>query len=101
MDWKNYRIKTEEEFIREYGEDWCHIVGWNSEGKMDYLFGKFIKDFELFFLVDNVDVLIPRRKLNKKLYGIDEYWLICKEMVKSAIKEIRKIKLNQLTHNIK
>ncbi len=35
-----YRFKTEEEFIKEYGENWRDYTDWNSHGEMDYLFGK-------------------------------------------------------------
>ena len=38
-----YRIKTEKEFIEEFGEDWRY-VGWNDEGNMDYLFGYILPD---------------------------------------------------------
>lgn len=40
---KRYRIKTEEEFTKEFGKDgrnWRNRVQWNSTGKMDYLCGK-------------------------------------------------------------
>ena len=33
-----YRIKTEEEFIEEFGERWKSKVGWNGSG-MKHLFG--------------------------------------------------------------
>ena len=35
-----YRIKTEDEFIDEYGRDWKHEVDWCIHGRMDYLLGK-------------------------------------------------------------
>jgi hypothetical protein len=34
------RIKTEQEFIAEYGVDWRHKIVWDGHGKMDYLFGE-------------------------------------------------------------
>jgi hypothetical protein len=33
------RFKTEQEFIKEFGEHWKRTVDWNFDGKMDYLFG--------------------------------------------------------------
>ena len=35
-----YRIKTEDEFIDEYGRDWKYEVDWCIHGRMDYLLGK-------------------------------------------------------------
>lgn len=41
----NYRIKTEQEFINEYGKDWEGQVGWvTNSDKMDWLFGEKITD---------------------------------------------------------
>jgi len=36
-----YKIKTKQEFIDEFGENWINISGmyWNRSGMMDYLFG--------------------------------------------------------------
>lgn len=36
-----FRIKTEEEFLTEFGTYWMSIIkyGWNNDGKMDFLFG--------------------------------------------------------------
>lgn len=33
------RIKTEQEFIEEYGEDWRNRISWTTSTSMDYLFG--------------------------------------------------------------
>ena len=35
-----YRIKTEQEFIDEFGKWWGAEVNWNLGGHMDYLFGQ-------------------------------------------------------------
>lgn len=35
-----HRIKTEEEFIKEFGIHWVSETSWNNEGRMDYLFGR-------------------------------------------------------------
>lgn len=44
-----YRFKTEEEFIKEFGENWKNDISkcWNNEGSMDYLFGKNITPMEM------------------------------------------------------
>lgn len=48
------RIKTKEEFIKDYGKDWVKIVGWNRYGEMDGLFGiKLPKEDEEFFEKNN------------------------------------------------
>lgn len=39
-DWYPYRIKTEEEFLHEYGSDWRSAVQFNCEGDMDFMCGK-------------------------------------------------------------
>ena len=43
-----YRIKTEQEFIDEFGEDWRWRTGcrWNIQGIMDYLFGMEINNYK-------------------------------------------------------
>ena len=37
---KQYRIKTEAEFIEEFGEDWKGIVDWVPNHQMNNIFGK-------------------------------------------------------------
>jgi hypothetical protein len=39
-DLANYRVKTEEELIQNYGVKWKSMVNWASIGQMDWLFGK-------------------------------------------------------------
>lgn len=34
------RIKTEQEFINEFGEHWRNGINWTSSDSMDYLFGR-------------------------------------------------------------
>lgn len=34
-----WRIKTESEFIAEFGEDWKDVVGWLDDGNRGHLFG--------------------------------------------------------------
>jgi len=38
-DYLQYRFKTEQEFIKDYGLTWRARVNWNQEGKMDHLLG--------------------------------------------------------------
>lgn len=35
-----YRFKTEEEFTRDFGENWRYQINWHTGGRMDYLIGK-------------------------------------------------------------
>ena len=84
---KKFRIKTEQEFIDEFGNGWKDIVEWNDLDKMDYLFGKELTDEQ-----------IDRFKTNKR-FGLDK-WFINREMVKEIevdknqfhIKPIQKLK---------
>ena len=57
------RIKTEQEFIKEYGKDWRNCVGWNWEGRMDYLCGKELSENE-------VERILKHKSLCK------DYWTI-------------------------
>ena len=41
---ENYRIKTEQEFINEFGVNWFTSVHWNISGKMIWLLGKKITE---------------------------------------------------------
>ena len=41
---KKYRVKTEEELIREFGGNWKYVCSWNTSG-MRYLFGKKIEKY--------------------------------------------------------
>jgi len=45
---KKYYIKTEQEFIEEFGEDWrkSESIDWNPDGQMDHLFGQEVKTDE-------------------------------------------------------
>ena len=36
---KKLRFKTEQEFIKEHGENWRGKIGWNVDSMMDYLCG--------------------------------------------------------------
>ena len=81
-----WRFKTEEEFYKQYGDDWRNCVEntWASSGKMDYLFGQEIKDEYL-----NSDGM-PRIEYGStiKNYGIsppnedsDPIWSISMDML--------------------
>ncbi len=76
-----YRFKTEEEFIKEYGENWRWKVGFTTSGSMDFLCGtiyeKSISE-ETFMNFANGDFWI-----------IDSYcgWNISTNMLKKRILE--------------
>jgi hypothetical protein len=44
IELSDYRIKTKEELIKEFGDDYRSYVQWNSSGQMDYLFGQRLTD---------------------------------------------------------
>jgi len=50
----NYRIKTEQEFIDEYGFNWKEKVSWSSKDYMNYLFGEKLTDIVTPDLYDTV-----------------------------------------------
>ena len=79
-----YRIKTREEFEKEFGENWNtrspRLIAWNSEGRMDYLFGHPIfldSDINL----DNYNhydaITFVKRKDDES-----NSWIITKNMIK-------------------
>lgn len=82
---KRYRIKTEKEFIEEFGKNWKLEVSrtWNLEGKMDYLFGKVLDgkdtDFTAFERGSSIQV---------------DSWAISRDMV-VEIKQSKILSLNK------
>lgn len=75
-----YRIKTEEEFVKEFGSNWREEIhlGWAEH--MDYLFGKPIID-KTFKKVNNID--------SNTIYRTNDgsQWNISKDMI-MEVKEI-------------
>lgn len=51
-----YRIKTEQEFIKEFGEDWADIVEFTWATNMSYLHNKIIEVEEFPFRVDKWNI---------------------------------------------
>jgi len=82
-----YRFKTEEEFIKEFGETWQEDACWNGSGLMDYLLGTEFKYKYLF--TDEYDT-IELRNENKESTRYS--WSINKDM----LTEINPIKPNYL-----
>ena len=39
-----YRVKTEQEFLEEFGSEWKYKTSWDNKGHMDYLFGYILPD---------------------------------------------------------
>lgn len=48
------RIKTEKEFLKEFGEDWRAVVDWNYRGKMDHLFGVELSEQDTKFFEESI-----------------------------------------------
>ena len=65
-----YRIKTKQEFIDQYGENWRIRVGWNHDNHMmDYLFNHIINETTHPITMDRFIIC----KIDR--------WYICKGMV--------------------
>lgn len=64
------RFKTEQEFIKEFGEDWRKIVGWTTPNNMDYLFGQYYNDKVIYYYTIIPNMLttdpLPNDPLPKK-----------------------------------
>jgi hypothetical protein len=64
-----YRIKTEREFLEEYGPNWKRCVGWGTlDDTMDYLLGKEV--------------------LTNYAHTVDDKWNIFPQMIKTVEEEI-------------
>lgn len=83
MNIENYRIKTEKEFIKEYGNNWRNLVKSNFPEKMDYLLGKKLIKCYIYYR-------------GKDIIDIDN-WIISKDMLKDITVENRKNKLNKIS----
>ena len=67
---KKYYIKTEQEFIEEFGKGyktWESDVSWNSEGDMDYLFGKKLTDKQVNEILTDYRCIIDDWSIDKKM----------------------------------
>ena len=67
-----HRIKTEQEFLIEFGTNWVNKVIWNPVGDMDYLFGMEIDtpiNIEDYFICHIDNWYINNKMI--KLIGID------------------------------
>ena len=78
-----FRIKTEEEFLTEFGINWMSDIryGWNHDGRMDFLFGVNIEEY-----ISEDDLLDGDFSIN---IGVnqDEYtWMISRDMIKENSK---------------
>lgn len=83
----NYRIKTEEEFIIDYGKEWRDVIkyGWSSH--MDMMFGKRIPDRLITGILSGESKVIkaasllnmPRSKLHRDCNIRD--WNISTDMI--------------------
>ena len=76
-----YRIKTEQEFINEFGDNWRNNIrfGWNDSGKMDYLFNLEINyNYYKRCLVNDKLLLDDNKSFD---FEIDD-WCISSDMIK-------------------
>ena len=80
---EQFRIKTESEFVAEFGSEWRKEVFWNPDGKMDHLFAKAITDALA------LNVTLKGKSKSQSDYLInpdtdqDNYWTIYPTMITS------------------
>ena len=80
-DRSRYRIKTEQEFLEEFGDNWRAEVVFNSEGRMDYLLGQEIT-VSLQHTNDDGDVTSRFRIYNRNTIAERVFWTIFPPMVR-------------------
>lgn len=73
-----FRIKTQEEFINQYGLGWMSIIKyfWNGDGMMDYLFGIDVEND-----ITDEDLLDDDFYFNSKNDTNNHTWMISKDMI--------------------
>jgi hypothetical protein len=82
----NYRIKTEQEFINEYGADWKGEVGWASRASkpMDWLLNKklteIVKKDDYDFILDEVKNKKGFTSTYSNIPSVDPIWNINRNM---------------------
>ena len=74
-----YRIKSEQEFIEEFGTFWKKKVHWNSGNLMDYLFDTKLDNYTDKHFNSNFDFIIIR--IDDDGYN----WYITSKMVKQIL----------------
>jgi hypothetical protein len=76
-----WRVKTEQEFIDEFGDDWRRSLSWNVAGAMNYLFGKPVTNPTF-----NGENFTPRSFVTSRELGIDSgndnTWFLRQQMFK-------------------
>ena len=80
IEWYPYRIKTEEEFVLEYGSNWRRVVQFNCGGDMDFICGK-----QLPFSEDEVKDVLDNDWKYLRFHG----WTIRRRMITENKKELR------------
>jgi hypothetical protein len=64
----DYRIKTEQEFIKQYGNQFKKAIAWNEDTQMDWLFGKRIDEI----IVSDEEKKVFTKILAKDSFNTDE-----------------------------
>jgi hypothetical protein len=77
------RIKTVEEFKRDFGEDFRQNLHWNEHGHMEYLYGKVLSPSQEQLFLKNGECTVPN-ECPCKLPGCTfEKWYIERDFVTS------------------
>lgn len=72
------RIKTEKEFLKEFGEDWRTVVDWNYGGGMDHLFGVELSEQDTKFFEES-------KRADPKLKSFTLRWCINRKMLVESV----------------
>lgn len=77
MNEYKYYIKTQEEFIRDFGENYIEKTYWTDNNSMDYLFGEEIpNNSDITFRITTQQVIITQD------FGLPGSWSIFPQMIK-------------------
>jgi hypothetical protein len=79
-----YFIKTEEEFIKEFGEGWKVKTNWSERDAMDYLFGVELSQEDYYEIQKTKNGLYKKDWFSHKCPHKDTDWYIYKDMVKEV-----------------
>lgn len=78
---KSYRLKTKKEFIAEFGEKFHDHVNWNSEGRMDHMFGAEIHAVFAKLVLKNGSTQCARGHFKQVISGKYYGWTIDARMI--------------------
>ena len=84
-----YRIKTEDELLKEFGREWRKAARFNPNGEMDYLLGKYMKISTEHMDEDMnvVSIFTIRKAKQRRPNGVDVWAIYPKMLVREVARE--------------